>query len=747
MDLQNWFLLAVAFLNLILGSVIASKNHRSPIALSYGVFVFFVAAWSLGLAMFRLTTDFSIAILWAKFYYVSAAYIGASFLYFSLVFPDKLSPSKKQIYFILVSAVIMGGLIALPGFLTKEVVGREWGKEVILGNGAYLLFSLYFIGMFGTALYRMFRLYLSRQGLIRSQAVYIFWGVFIAGIFGVFFNLYLPWIGNYKFIWGGPLFTVIMIICIGYAIARYRLLDIRFIISRGILYTILVAVVSGAFGIVTIVASAMFQETTTFQAWTVLVIASILLVVIIDPLKYVLSLATDRFFYKKKIDYGKVLRDISQAIAREIELLPLLKTFTEEVEKKLRISKVDVVHYNEEKKTFSSEKHSGVPQLELFEVLQEHRAAIIIDELKNENLVQGHKKHKEIVEWLETQKIQVLIPVQLEARIIGALFISAKKSRDAFTQEEVESLELLTSQFAVALEKAKLFAEVQTFNIKLQEEVKKATGELQEANEHLQQLDKAKSEFLSIAAHQLRTPLTGIKGYLSMIEAGEIEQKDQGKIIHDLYGQADRLSRVVNVFLNVSRIEAGRLRLDYVKTRLEEVVDSVMMELRAIAQKKKVTVTFHQPEKPTPELFMDQDKIHDVVMNLVDNAIKYNKEGGHVEVSLKVDDSCVAFTTQDDGIGMNASDVTRVFEKFARGEEGFKSHTEGTGLGLFVAKRVVQVHGGDIWAESDGAGKGSRFIFTLPLKLKEKPEESGMQTLVKKELEEADSLEEKKQST
>ena len=141
---------------------------------------------------------------------------------------------------------------------------------------------------------------------------------------------------------------------------------------------------------------------------------------------------------------------------------------------------------------------------------------------------------------------------------------------------------------------------------------------------------------------------------------------------------------------------------------------------------------------------MDKDKIHDVVMNLVDNAIKYNKENGHVDVTLKVDDSHVTFTTQDDGIGMNKNDITRVFEKFARGEEGFKSHTEGTGLGLFVAKRVVEVHGGDIWAESDGPGKGSRFIFTLPLTLKEKPKESGMETLVKKELEKADNLEEKK---
>ena len=115
MDLQNWFLLAVAFLNLILGSVIVSKNHRSPIALSYGVFVFFVALWSLGLVMFRLTADTTIALLWAKFYYISAAYIGASFLYFSLVFPDKRSPTKKQTYLLLLSAIIMGGLVALPG--------------------------------------------------------------------------------------------------------------------------------------------------------------------------------------------------------------------------------------------------------------------------------------------------------------------------------------------------------------------------------------------------------------------------------------------------------------------------------------------------------------------------------------------------------------------------------------------------------------------------------------------------------
>lgn len=252
--------------------------------------------------------------------------------------------------------------------------------------------------------------------------------------------------------------------------------------------------------------------------------------------------------------------------------------------------------------------------------------------------------------------------------------------------------------------------------VEAREKVQILAKELETANEKLKQADMAKSEFLSIAAHQLRTPLTAIKGYISMFLEGDYGKftDEQTKELESIFRSADRLTRLIDVFLNVSRIETGRLDLKKEPVQYMEIVEAVHRDLAQQAAKKGLKLTIQPPSEPLPLMMLDRDKIHDVTMNLVDNAIKYTPSGW-VNIRISRTPSLLTFQVQDSGMGISAEDIDKLFQKFTRAEAVTRIHTGGSGLGLFIAKKIVEAHGGRIWVESEGPGKGSLFNYTLPI--------------------------------
>ena len=252
--------------------------------------------------------------------------------------------------------------------------------------------------------------------------------------------------------------------------------------------------------------------------------------------------------------------------------------------------------------------------------------------------------------------------------------------------------------------------------VEAREKVQVLAKDLETANEKLKQADLAKSEFLSIAAHQLRTPLTAIKGYISMFLEGDYGKftDEQTKELESIFRSADRLTRLIDVFLNVSRIETGRLDLKKEPVQYMEIVEAVHRDLAQQAAKKGLQLTIQPPSEPLPLMMLDRDKIHDVTMNLVDNAIKYTPSGW-VNIRISRTPSLLTFQVQDSGMGISAEDIDKLFQKFTRAEAVTRIHTGGSGLGLFIAKKIVEAHGGRIWIESEGPGKGSLFNYTLPI--------------------------------
>lgn len=325
--------------------------------------------------------------------------------------------------------------------------------------------------------------------------------------------------------------------------------------------------------------------------------------------------------------------------------------------------------------------------------------ALIYDENFLEHLVSA-----DITPDQEEIKYSLIFPLRFGSEPIGVLKISASRSLENISEFERDSIIGITGLVALALYKAKLYEDLQT-----------ATAQLEQANEQLKDLDKAKSEFLSVASHQLYTPLTALRGYLSMIEEGDFgtTPDKQAPIIDILRKSTDHLITLIKNLLDISRIESGRLELKLESTSLAPLAKQLVQDLMPNAMAKDLDLEFIEPAQPAPHVVVDRERIRQVMLNIIDNAIKYTDQG-KIEVRVFSQSSLVVYSVRDTGRGMAPEEIRKLFTKFTRvgGKDRLKA--EGTGLGLYVARQMVTEHHGEVEAFSPGSGKGSTFTMKLP---------------------------------
>ncbi len=259
--------------------------------------------------------------------------------------------------------------------------------------------------------------------------------------------------------------------------------------------------------------------------------------------------------------------------------------------------------------------------------------------------------------------------------------------------------------------------------VRTREELEVISEQLAAANEKLKLVDQAKTEFISIASHQLRTPLTAIKGYSSMIIEGSFggTTKKVQDVVQKIFDSSQKLVLIIGNFLDVSRIELGKMQYEFGDFDLAEMVKTVTEETAVIIKKsptraKVMEISFEPEPGKDYKIHGDPNKIQQVFSNLIDNAMKYTKEG-KIEVFLSRDNVKKTFLIKikDTGIGIPKKVIPTLFQKFTRANGLSSVHSSGSGLGLYVAKEIVKEHKGNVWVESEGVGKGSTFFIELPV--------------------------------
>ena len=299
-------------------------------------------------------------------------------------------------------------------------------------------------------------------------------------------------------------------------------------------------------------------------------------------------------------------------------------------------------------------------------------------------------------------KTSIVYPIIAKERALGTLIFSLSKEEYKITEEEWSILDSFVGAVGIALDNALLFKSVND-----------SAEKVKQANQRLEELDNLKDEFLSLASHELRTPMTIVKDYVSEIlnDKDANITEDTRQKLEKVYSASQRLIALVNDNLDISKIESGSMEFNVSDFDISQLAVEVRDELSDKYSKKHQTV---EVQVGNYNVHADKDKIRQVLLNLMDNAIKFTPDNGTIEVSFVSKDKLLETTVSDSGVGIKPEDMGKLFVKFGRihGEEGMPP-VPGTGLGLYLSKMIIEKSGGSVKVESE-AGKGSKFIFSLP---------------------------------
>ena len=289
------------------------------------------------------------------------------------------------------------------------------------------------------------------------------------------------------------------------------------------------------------------------------------------------------------------------------------------------------------------------------------------------------------------------VPLLRESGIIGGLVIN-RKTPGEFAPDIIELLRTFATQSALAIQNARLFQEIE------------------EKSRQLEIADRHKSEFLASMSHELRTPLNAVIGFSEVLLErmfGEINAK-QDEYLQDILSSGRHLLSLINDILDLAKIEAGRMELDVADFHLPQAIDNAVTLVRERAARRAITLEVGI-DPQLGEIKGDERKVKQVLLNLLSNAIKFTPEGGRVDVHAGLVDGGAEIAVRDTGVGIAPEDHEAVFEEFRQVGTDYAKKHEGTGLGLTLSRRFVELHGGKIWVKSQ-LGQGATFTFTLPVK-------------------------------
>ncbi len=411
-----------------------------------------------------------------------------------------------------------------------------------------------------------------------------------------------------------------------------------------------------------------------------------------------LKQAVRRCLERKRYSETETLYRISRAAARAPELEQIVPQIAQAGREVLALREVSVVIFDRD-----GQAHDG-PELT---PLASHPA--LRERLRAGEVVTSEQRVPIAEAWAKAADIRTyaFVPGKAGERLVCALCAWNGSEPYEFHASALRFLQALADQAALAIENTMLIGELRRNN-----------QELEAANQKLRDLDRLKSQFLSVATHELRTPLSILLGYNSML-AESLQDRlsdDERATLEESGAACKRLIRLVNSMLDINQIESGKMRINFALDDLRPVVNGVVTLFQQEARKRGVRLHFELPSR-LPRLRLDSERIQQVLINLVGNALKFTPRDGDVIVAVRQRPAWVEVSVSDTGVGIAPEDQGRIFDEFAQLRKPAGHKREGSGLGLAISKRIVEAHDGSIRVSSR-PGEGSTFTFSLPLRAK-----------------------------
>jgi signal transduction histidine kinase len=717
MTLEIIILILSSIITLSIGLTALLSDRKSATNRLFFLLTFFITIWSILSYISTLATAENLFLvrLTMTFVVLQNTTYGLLIMHFPEDETRKILRAEKIP--LLYTTLVL--LITVSPFLFTGLKGSGDNTSPVPGPGMalFLIHVVYFV------IFASFKLIAKRihtPKSKRSQLNILIMGALILFVATPFLNFILPVFSSNSVIirYSSVLMSVFSLL-IFYSIIKHRLFNVKALVAKYLSYisTFLVVIIVPVFIGFYIIDNVFSDENETIKliAFSTL---TVLIAVFFEPIRVKFNRVTNKFFYKEGYDPQILIDDFNNTLVNTIEIEELLTKSALIIQENFKTT--FCTFYIRETSYFSERiigAHRKYPEIEGLPKLQE-----IALKLKKKvyliNYISRSSEEKELGKIMEDNEIEVLARIvstlDYSVKGIGYLFLGPKKSGSQYSKQDAKVIEIIANELVIAIQNALRFEEIEQFNVTLQKKIDEATKELKQSNEKLRALDEAKDEFVSMASHQLRTPLTSIKGYISMVlegDAGKVNET-QKEMLGQAYFSSQRMVYLISDLLNVSRLKTGKFNIEAKPVYLPDLVNSEIEQLYEGAKAKNLTLSFHKPDK-FPTLNLDEMKIRQVVMNFTDNAIYYTPAGGKITVELKETAKSVEFTVKDSGIGVPKDQQHKLFVKFYRADNARKSRPDGTGLGLFMAKKVIIAQGGSMIFESK-EGKGSVFGFSFP---------------------------------
>ena len=717
-DLKALILFVVVILSLLQGLttfLFMGRKNNSRTRWLFLLEIMISATWALSIAMFLLTNSAENATWLAKTFYIMAVFLAWVWLPLSYSLRDDSSENPHPKLFAvgvltLIPCVILSMGIAFD--ITPVINDITIGVD---GNSAmpadyYLLFAVYFCAYCLGALVVLIKNWLlARSSMGRASCSGIIIVYTVALIFGALFNLALPYFGDYSLIWVGPF--NIMILSTYIVAIRHGLFNVKSTIIRILAWLGVIAVAAVVYWSIVEMAR-MVGINTNDTAVEMIIFVSVL--IMLYPVVRGILKTSQRSSGSRLLDRD-FLSSVSQSAIKSNDINVILNDIAYTIGQQLNCKVVidapaDYISDNDDTPRLYAGQPPNISE-KGWKTLRDfmemcHETVIMIDKLPNMGRVMG---------LLKSHNVSVVIKANSNSDNMIYLLLWDMDVK-LYSERELKVLRSVSEVLSMVFTNAYQFQQIKNFNQDLQRKLEDATAGLKRSNEHLMKLDKTKDEFLSLASHQLRTPLTSIKGYLSMLldgDFGELTPK-QRTAVDDAYNSSQQMVTTIGDFLDVSRIQTNHFVVHKAPTNLAEILTTQIDQLKNTAKTRDITI-ISEIEPKMPMIDLDGEKISQVMMNFIDNAIYYSPKGSSVTISLYIQGRRVVFAVRDNGMGVPDADKHNLFTKFYRAENAKNARPNGTGVGLYVARKVIVAHGGQIIFSSK-IGKGSTFGFKIPIK-------------------------------
>lgn len=685
------------------------RTIRQPYGWYFAATTWGIAVWAIGDMIMLGARQPALVHLGAELFYIGPLTIPITILFFSILFPEG---GKLKNYLWVGSSAIVLAWIALfitnLDFVIKSIQITDTLNIATPQMPGFLIYAFHFSFFFLCTYIVLLRKIYKTKGLDRSQLIYTFIGVTVASFLAMVTNLSLPVMGVTSYIWLGPILTMIFVAAVAFAIIRHRLFDIRLVVARSLAYILTITSVGFVYGFIAFgIVGRLFFPQGGFGIGQQIVYTALalLLVFTFPPIQRFFNRLTNSLFYRDSYDQQVLLDKLGTLFALEIDIKKITRQSLDIICTEMKIEKARLMTVNDDRSlhiTSFGDVKDTIKDDNLFAGIKEK--VVSLDDL---DIAVHHR------EQLRQLDISIIVRLVTKEGLVGYLLLGPKKSGNIYGSQDIDVLTIISNEMAVAVQNSLLFERITQFNITLQARIEEATRRLRRTNEKLKALDETKDDFISMASHQLRTPLTSIKGYISMVmeeDVGKIS-KQQRDMLAQAFLSSQRMVYLIADLLNVSRLKTGKFVIERTPVNLAQIVPQEIGQLKETAASRQLTLKLEAP-KNFPTVMLDETKTRQVIMNFVDNAIYYTPAGGTIKVRLIDNPHNIELRVEDDGIGVSKADQHHLFTKFYRAGNARKARPDGNGLGLFMAKKVILVQGGSIIFES-AEGKGSTFGFTF----------------------------------